>query len=495
MNYITFKNSEVIKLKNIPNLSPEDFKATMKELVADKSRVSALFINPNKEKRIYAVLAHDEKGELYALSTKCTDKLEALTPEIPQAHWFEREMAEIHQVEIENHPWLKPIRFQAKHNETQQPTPGVVDYFAVKGEEIHEVGVGPIHAGVIEPGHFRFQCHGEKVLHLEIELGYQHRGIESTIPKTPANKLIKLMEVAAGDTTIGHTTAYALNMEALANKPANKASQHVRSIALELERMANHTGDLGALAGDVGYLPTSSYCGRIRGDILNTTGMICGNRFGRGLVRVGGVGYHIDEKLKKALLEKLALIEADVRSAIELIWETPSVLGRFEETGTVSLEDAIAVGLVGPAARACGVFTDVRRCYPFDAFLENKPSVPVGKKGDVNTRAMVRKHELYESFEVIRELLENAISEAPEYHNGPLELEPEAFVVSLTEGWRGEVCHVAITDEKGQIETYKMVDPSFHNWFGLALALRNEEIFDFPLCNKSFNLSYCGHDL
>ncbi len=496
MNYITFKNSEVIKLKNIPNLSPEDFKATMKELVADKSRISALFKNPNKEKRIYAVLAHDEKGELYAISTKCTDKLEALTPEIPQAHWFEREMAEIHQVEIENHPWLKPIRFQAKHNETEQPTPGVVDYFAVKGEEIHEVGVGPIHAGVIEPGHFRFQCHGEKVLHLEIELGYQHRGMESTIPKVSANKLIKLMEVAAGDTSIGHTTAYALNMEALANRPANKVSRHVRSIALELERMANHTGDLGALAGDVGYFPTSSYCGRIRGDILNTTGMICGNRFGRGLVKVGGVGYHVDERLKKALLEKLDLMQADVVSAIELIWNTPSVLARFEETGTVSLEDAIEIGLVGPAARASGIFTDVRRHHPFDAFIDCKPPVPVGKNGDVNTRAMVRKYEIYESFDVIRELLDDAVSAKPDYvEDSNLKLEPEAFVVSLTEGWRGEVCHVAMTDKEGKIDTYKMVDPSFHNWFGLALALRDEAIFDFPLCNKSFNLSYCGHDL
>ncbi|HNW10414.1 MAG TPA: hydrogenase, partial [Candidatus Rifleibacterium sp.] len=315
------------------------------------------------------------------------------------------------------------------------------------------------------------------------------------IPASQPQKVIRLMETAAGDTSIGHATAYAMNIEALAGLKLSQNTAIIRSVALELERMANHTGDLGALAGDVGFLPTAAYCGRIRGDILNTTGLICGNRFGRGLIRTGGVGYEIDPELKKAILDKLKLVEADLHSAISLIWDTPSVVSRFEETGLVSREDAIAAGLVGPAARACGVSIDTRLSHAFAAYGRIKPELALGRQGDVNGRATVRWLEIQDSLRLIRAMLEQLSSEKAGCSMPKAELAPDSLAVSLTEGWRGEICHVAITDSKGNLKNYKIVDPSFHNWFGLALALRNQEISDFPLCNKSFNLSYCGHDL
>src|SRR5262249_35242847 len=210
------------------------------------------------------------------------------------------------------------------------PTVGVTDFYRLEGEEIHEVAVGPIHAGVIEPGHFRFQCHGEHVYHLEISLGYQHRGVERAMIGGPTKRSIHYMETLAGDTSISHATAYCQSVEALADGQVPARAQVLRGIALELERLANHTGDLGALAGDVAYLPTASYCGRIRGDFLNLSALLCGSRFGRGMVRPGGVGFDLDESRLEQLQKRLANACRDVTVAANLLWDTPSVQARFE---------------------------------------------------------------------------------------------------------------------------------------------------------------------
>ena len=482
-------NSGSLPLAEVPAWPVADFIRACSTELGRGARLCSLFgVAEGEATQLVAVLAFDADSTLaVGRSTPMVGSFPSLTPNHPQAHLFEREVWEQHGLTPVGHPWLKPVRRTAGN------APANGEFFRVAGGEIHEVAVGPVHAGIIEPGHFRFQCAGEEVLHLEIALGYQHRGIEEALGGGPYRTTMIQMETIAGDSSIAHATAYATLLETLSGSEAPLRAQWLRAIALELERLANHTGDLGALANDVAFLPTASACGKLRGDFLNLTAQLCGNRFGRGLVRPGGGRHDLEPARAAEMLEKLRPVLTDTAQAIAWLWDSASVRSRFEGVGTVFAAQAEAIGLVGPAARACGLVRDVRYDHPAGWYRFAQAPVTVWPGGDVFARARVRSLEIQRSGEFLAGQLNSP--PAGELSGELAAPEPATLAVALVEGWRGEVCHVALTDSAGRFRRYKVTDPSFHNWSGLALAMRGTAISDFPICNKSFNLSYCGFDL
>ncbi len=494
------RNRRAIPLATIPRESATGFRDTVLQAIRDGWRLVALFGCPDTfgQTRLFAVLGQDERGELGALTTTVQGSYPALTPECPEAHLFEREIAEQCGVVPEGHPWLKPVRRHPADHAAHPPAGGAMDreqypFFQIEGEEVHEVAVGPVHAGIIEPGHFRFQAHGEEVLFLEIMLGYQHRGVERLLETRTWPENVLIAESIAGDTVIGHASAACGAIEALARSRKTPRAQSIRGIALELERLANHIGDLGAIAGDIAYQPAAAYFGRMRGECLNLLMTLSGNRYGRGLVRPGGVLFDISGPMAEEMRSRLTVLRDELQPVGHLMLKNASVQARLEGVGVVSKKMCADLGLVGVAARACEVPRDVRHDHPYGVFRFAHIPVATAWAGDVLARTLVRWLEVQRSLEFV-------IEQVAALPRGRTQVECGALgaaqlVVALEEGWRGEIAHVVITDDTGRVRRHKVVDPSFHNWSAVAAALPGNQISDFPLCNKSFNLSYAGHDL
>jgi Ni,Fe-hydrogenase III large subunit len=494
------RNRRAVPFTSVPLESMDGFGASLADAHARGHRLVSLFGLPDgaDRLRLVAIVADDAEGALGVTSTVVARRYPALTPRCPQAARFEREIREQCAAMPEGHPSLKPVRRHppdhAPSGWTWAPTDREAYAFdEVEGDEVHEVAVGPVHAGIIEPGHFRFQAHGERVLGLEIMLGYQHRGIERLLETVDRTRAALVAESIAGDTVVGHADAYCGALEALARCRKTPRAQAIRGVALELERLANHVGDLGALAGDVAYQPGASYFGRLRGEFLNLLLAMTGNRFGRGLLRPGGVRFDLTPDLVEALRDRLPRLSQMLEPVASLMFSDASVQGRLEGVGVVDPALAEREGFVGPVARACEIPRDARHDHPWGVFRFAHVPVATAWAGDAFARAQVRRIETQRSLEFLEEQLGSVPKGAPMVAAGALR--PDELVVSLVEGWRGEIAHVVITDGKGGIRRHKVTDPSFRNWPAVAAAMPGNEISDFPLCNKSFNLSYAGHDL
>lgn len=484
MNYYTAKNNERINLLDIPTLDVEVFRG---QLAATNMRPLSYFGSDWGENvKVFALLADDEKGEVLISSTlipKSNPQYESITKDNPQYHMFERELYEQFGIMPLGHPWLKPVR--KNHDD--------YEFFKFDGEETHEVAVGPIHAGVIEPGHFRFLCQGEKVYNLEIMLGYQHRGAEALMVKNSSNQLA---ESICGDSVVAYNMAYSQIMEALSDTKISSKAQIIRRIALEMERAAIHIGDMGGILGDIAYLMGKEVYAVTRTLIINTMLEISGSRFARGLIEVGGVNFDIDKNMSKKMIETLEYVKKTVEKMTRATLKSSTVMSRFEKTGSVSRDTARELNLVGMIARSCGSTLDTRFDFK-DEWYKDLSRKQFSATNDAYSRFRIRYKETMESISYIKKFLKML----EKFESEPLkvevknELAPNSFVVSIVEGWRGELVHVATTNEQGKLTRYKIKDPSFNNWYGLSMALRGNGISDFPLCNKGFDLSYCGFDL
>ena len=413
----------------------------------------------------------------------------ALTRDMPAAHCFEREMHEQLGMRVVGHPWLKPIRYEGANRGRMAEYP----FYRLEGKEVHEVSVGPIHAGIIEPGAFRFMCLGETVHHLEIQLGYQHRAVEAMLLRGNPTALTPLVETIAGDTSIAHAWAYCAAIESLAGVHACEEVEASRAVALELERIAMHLSGLSGLAQDIGFAQGASTYGRLRTTAINTSMILCGSRFGRGWLRPGGAQATMDAATADVVRGNIALLRHDIAIINERFVHATTVQHRFRGVGVVTMREARELGLVGLAARASGAAIDQRAFG--GAMYSQFPIEPlVEATGDCWARMRLRIREIDASLAWLARVLER-FPTFTSVRSCPDSLAPEQLAVTVCEGWRGEVVHCIETDATGRVLHYKVQDPSLRNWFGLALAVRTNEISDFPICNKSFDLSYCGNDL
>lgn len=509
----------VVPMTQIPLLPYPAFVTDMKALLLLSDGT------PNPYNRCVAYFAVREKGEggLFCYALVARDKEQdvlvgsygvdyyqesfppSLAREIPALHVYEREITELHGLHFSDSPWDKPLRypFNRHHRDDSIDT---YPFYAMESRDLHEVQVGPVHAGIIEPGAFRFLCDGERIVHLEIALGYQHRGVEALITGTTHRlKQILLGESIAGDTVIGHTVALAGILESGASTEEWTGREVIRcerAVALEMERLAVHIGDTAALCMDLGYQTGHVACEALRTLVINAQQQWSGNRFGKGLVRPFGAHQRLTLERAKHIETTLTEVIERYRTVGRDLLSTPSLLARLEGICPVTHRQALRVGAVGPAARMAGVMRDVRQHFNFYPLNGFEPVVidaeQDGMNGDLLARLKMRLREAEVSYTMIMAGCKELAGRWFEAYPAPDYSRPmpaDALVFSLVEGWRGEICHVALTDTEGEFSTYKVYDPSLHNWLMLALSVRGAQISDFPVSNKSFNLSYCGHDL
>ena len=489
-------------------LAEEPFRGFLRESTVGGDRLLALFAEEPSSGRflLHAIAGGSAPGRFIHASMEASPcSFRTFTDICPGTHWFEREIYDLFGLVPEGHPELNPLRFHEgwpkKFFPLRSADAPVAEarrgyrFLLVRGEGIHEVAVGPVHAGIIEPGHFRFSCAGETIQNLEIRLGYQHKGIESLFPGSPGMRKILLSESISGDTAVGHSTACSRLLEAITGNPADPSAERWRAASLEIERISNHCGDLGGLSTDIGYLFGAAHFGRLRGTALNLLLKITGNRFGRGLNRIGGIGTHVPGIAPKDLIAELGALRAEVESVGTTMLDAPSVVARMEGTGRLLPRTAKTLQFVGMTARASGRDVDARWDFPSPAYVGSPPVKVLLDSGDVMARAKIRFMEMRASFDWLSGVLAGAMPEGRTAAKGDLPGVGRRLVVSVEEGWRGEIVHAAIVDDVGKITRYKVVDPSFRNWPGLSFAVQKNVISDFPVCNKSFNMSYSGADL
>ncbi len=431
-----------------------------------------------------------------------TPHFSSVTPKLPAAHWYEREVRDLLGLVPEGHPdprrlvlhddWPAGVHPLRKDFDPAIPVPKVEGvkhrFHHLHGEGIVEIPVGPIHAGVIEPGHFRFAAVGEVVLHLETRLFYSHRGLEKLAEGKTADQGLQIAERICGVCAYSHSVAYCQAIETIAEVEIPARAAAVRTLLLELERLYNHVGDLGNICAGVGFAVGTSQGGRLREELQRLNQRLTGHRFLRGVNRVGGLRRDLEAEALGDAAETLRQVEDGFRRFVDMMLSTEPFLDRLIGTGIVPTEAARDLGAVGVAARASGIDRDARRDHPHAAYGRLGFPVPVRNEGDVRARTLVRIDEALASFAIARQLVETLPGGALAVVVGVLP--PYCTGLGVTESPRGEDLHWVRTGPDGRIDRYRVRSASYCNWPIVALAVPGNMVPDFPLINKSFELCY-----
>jgi len=434
----------------------------------------------------------------------------SITPRIHAAKWYEREIRDLFGLIAQGHPDLRrlvrhehwprgthPLKKDFPWNQVMGRQEGVYHFRRMEGEGVFEVPVGPIHAGIIEPGHFRFSVAGEPVRQLEIRHFWKHRGVEKLFENLSLAQGPALAEKVSGDSSFAHSLGYCQAAEALLGIAIPERAAWLRTLFLELERLHNHLGDVGAICNDAAYALALAHCSRMKERLMQSIDRLTGSRFLRGVNTIGGVAVSPRPTQLMLVLNELIEIERDFRELAKIIFDNASLTDRLETTGVLTEQVARDHGVVGVVGRASNLNRDVRRDHPFAAYGNVQFTVPVYQYGDVRARVRVRIDEIFESISIIRQ----ACMKLSDDEQAPTVALPDRtaqvgdWSLSAVEGWRGEILYVIMAGENNRIHRCKVRDPSFVNWPAIQYAVLGNIIPDFPLINKSFNLSYAGNDL
>jgi Ni,Fe-hydrogenase III large subunit/Ni,Fe-hydrogenase III component G len=429
----------------------------------------------------------------------------SLTNAIPAVNWQEREIQDLFGLKLVGHPnprrcalhddWpeVHPLCKDFPVGTTLPPFAGERHKFrSVEGEGVFQVPVGPVHAGIIEPGHFLFSVAGEPVLYLQLRMFYVHKGTEKLFENMPVAHGVRLAESISGDSSFAHATAFCHAVERAAGIEAPPRARALRTACLELERLYNHFGDIGAIATDVAFVTANMHAMRLKEQVLRLNEELTGSRLLRGVACLGGVRGDWDAGMVERLRQALAALQPDFDSLVALLRSSSSTRDRLETTGILKPEIAADLGVVGVAGRASDYEGDMRRDFPHAGYEGLEFSVPVYREGDVLRRVQVRVEEVGQAMRILEQVLA-ALPPGPTRVSVG-ELPSGRSALGYVEGWRGEIFHWIRTLPGNRLGRCKVKDPSLQNWPALSEAILGNIVPDFPVVNKSFNLSYSGTD-
>ena len=489
-----------------------DVRPMAARMVENGCRLASVFAEDRTEAGSGFLIYHvfDHPGDRRFLLVRTAIPMEAhafpsVAAEIPAVNWQEREIQDWFGLVAEGHPnprrvalhdnWpdVHPLRKDFPIDTVLPPFEGEQHvYRPTLGEGVFQIPVGPVHAGIIEPGHFNFAVAGEPILYLQLRMFYTHKGIEKTFEHLPMNRAVYLAESISGDSSFSHGTAFCQAIERASDIEIPVRAKRMRTILLELERLYNHVGDIGAIATDVGFGVANAHASRLREFILGVNEELCGSRLLRGVVCPGGVRYDWNEQQVEKCGRALKRFEHEFADLMQIVDSSDSTRDRLERTGVLHPDKARDLGIVGVAGRASGVDRDLRRDHPYAAYDEVSFKVPVYQEGDVLRRMRVRVDEVWQSLAIIEQLM--AGLEPGSHFTAVPPLRPDCVALGAVEGWRGEILHWIRTGSRGRLERCKIKDPSLNNWPALVEAVQGNIVPDFPVINKSFNLSYSGTD-